>query len=379
MQKYAATPYAAHHQFYLRDPELAWDGGYTNHPWSDDGLGVAPGVVGVQTPRAAGSTAVFVELHERAPGDPPPRYQKIAAASIATGGKLVLAGEANELDTPSLSISLPTGTYGVRVCYADLDTVTYDSDDGAEHYVVQIYPRSAEPPVVQRAYESGGRPPDRKDRSAEPVEALIAAAGGDDASVACSALVALARKGETTTVASIAASERSTDAVRIVAVYALRLVRAREAIASLSVGGSAVVAHVVARALQGLEEDAADDDAADDDATGDDAADDDAADDDASATTRPTTTRPTTTRLRLRTGPSGMRRGCSTSTCETHSVAPRGPCSAPSTRPRGPAQASARSPFSRWSPHMMLEPACAQASPARAPLSRAHRMTMRRP
>ncbi|MCB1137471.1 MAG: hypothetical protein KDK23_01900, partial [Leptospiraceae bacterium] len=48
----------AHHQFFVQDAEARWDGQFRNNPWAQEGPGVADGLLGVLSPRAAGPAPV---------------------------------------------------------------------------------------------------------------------------------------------------------------------------------------------------------------------------------------------------------------------------------------------------------------------------------
>jgi hypothetical protein len=233
----SSTPYVAHHLFTLRDPAADWAGDFETR--FEHGLGVARGVVVVQTLRAVGVVPVFVEVHDGLPPDPPDRYTRVETASLLTTGPIVVEGEANGLAIECASIALRSGTYTVRVCHADLDTVTYDGDDGAEHYLVQIYPGPLSDPSSVRAVDLDeaadldGEP--RRGLRGDEVDVAVAKAiaRGDDELAASSALVVLARLGALEDVAAVASS--GTLPLQVVALNALRLVGARRELEGVSV------------------------------------------------------------------------------------------------------------------------------------------------
>ncbi|APR80820.1 Hypothetical protein A7982_06167 [Minicystis rosea] len=250
MKRLETVVYVAAHQLYLRDPDVEWDGAYTNDPWSGgDGLGVAKGVIGVQSPRAAAHAPVFVELLDGAPGEAPSRFIKVTTASVdVSKGRLAVMGEENEESSKPLEFELAPGTYEVRVLYADLDTITYDDDDGAEHYVIQLWPGSEKEAEIVR----GSDPVDEPVRTTTtPHAAAEADLKSDDASTAAHALVELARAGGVEEVARLG-KEHPSRALRLLAVNALRLVGARDALQAFAESDDLAIRGNVGRALERL-------------------------------------------------------------------------------------------------------------------------------
>ncbi len=240
--------WVAAHQFFIRDRDLRWDGAFSNDPWSGgDGLGVAPGLVAVQTPRAAGYAPVIVEVHE---GEPAPSegYCKVTEASVeVSSGALLVEGEENDASGSPVEVALADGTWRVRVLYADLDTCTYDDEDGADHYVVQLFPGEKREAEILAPFENVDDPV-RGYEGGESVEALREVASVGSASARCSAVVALARLGALDEVLDVAqgGEPRST---RVVAAGALWLVQASEQLGALAASEDAAVAHIAEMAL----------------------------------------------------------------------------------------------------------------------------------
>ncbi len=248
VKRFETVVYVAHHQFYLEDANLDWDGRYSNNPWGrGDGLGIAAGVIGVLTSRAAAHTPVFVELLDKVPSEPDSSFDKVTAASIdVSSGALRVLGEENNESSPALEISLPAGTYEIRVLYANLDTITYDDDDGAEHYVIQVFPGAAREPAILRPFEAVDDPVRTTSKTKADVESGLAS---NDPSVCARALVDLARCGAIDIVAD-AASKHASRAMRLHAVNALRLVNARQALEPLAKSEDLAIRGNVTRALE---------------------------------------------------------------------------------------------------------------------------------
>lgn len=242
--------YVAAHQFYLRDADLAWGGAYTNDPWGPgDGLGVAPGVIGVQCPRAAGHVPVFIEQQLDAEAEIPAGFCKVTEASIEVrSGRLCVEGEDNDETSPPLEIAVVPGTYRVRVLYAGLDTVTYDDDDGADYYLVQLVPGTPTDPVIVRGFEDVDEPVRTTDADRTACEAAL---GGSDSCARASAIIELARLGATAIVARVARHDPSR-VMRLHATNALRLGGAGDELAALAGSDDPAIRGAVGRALEQL-------------------------------------------------------------------------------------------------------------------------------
>lgn len=246
----------AHHQFFVQDAEARWDGQFRNNPWAQEGPGVADGLLGVLSPRAAGPAPVFLEIHRKEPVLPNDRFCKITEADLEIlSGTLQIFGEENTESLPGLDFRVTPGTYTVRILYADLNTVTYGGCDGAEHYFLQMYPLELSAIFAEETEGASGeyaigsnaimgnsqrnfssrilRPyedldyPIREPVDARSVPELHWQAQNGSPSERCSAAVALGRKKQLKAVQQMALSD-SSRAVRLVAVGALALMEARE-------------------------------------------------------------------------------------------------------------------------------------------------------
>lgn len=243
--------YVAQHLFFVRDQGVTFDGKFTNDPWSGDNLGTARGVIAVQSPKGGGNVPVFVEVHDALwSDDAPARFEKVAEGSVeCASGTLVIEGEQNDASVSPLEIQLAPGTWRARVLFADLDSATYDDEDGADHYVIQLARGAAMDATVTRANEPVDDPI-REYNGEQSADELEAIARGKDGSAACSALVSLARLGEVDRVVAIA--EGASDALRLTAVNALWLVRERDAIEPFGEDPHPAVAHAANTALEQL-------------------------------------------------------------------------------------------------------------------------------
>jgi hypothetical protein len=101
----------------------------------------APNVVVVQPVRNV-TVPVDVEVHGSDPGYSPDRWQHIVECSIAlpTGQLQVHECTGGAL----LDLALHPGTYGVRVLFEGLDTLSPDGLRGHDRYSVDLWPA---PPV----------------------------------------------------------------------------------------------------------------------------------------------------------------------------------------------------------------------------------------
>lgn len=240
--------YIAHRQFFLQDAEARQDGRYSRDTRTQDGPAITPDLLGVLSPRAAGPAPVFLEMHRTMPELPDNRFCKVTEADLAIpSGTLQIFGEGNTEALPGLDFSMTPGVYTVRILYADLNTVTYDGSDGAEHYFIQMYPLGlsgqsetctgqqtagarhlsrSNPYRILRPYEDLDHPirVPLDDRS---VMELHWQAQNGSPSERCSAAVALARQKQWKAVQQMALSD-SSRGVRLVAVGALALMEARE-------------------------------------------------------------------------------------------------------------------------------------------------------
>lgn len=251
MKTFESIVYVAQHLFFVRDPSVEFDGSFTNDPWSGDNLGTAPGTIGVQSPKGGGNAPVFVQVLDALwTNEAPARFEKVAEGSIeCPSGTLVIEGEQNDVSASPLEIQLEPGTWRARVLFADLDSATYDDEDGAEHYVIQLARGEAVEARVTRANEPVDDPirAYNGEQSADELEAI---ARGADASAACSALVALARMGESERVVALAEGAR--DVLRLTAVNALWLAKKSEAIEPFAEDAHKAVAHAAKTALDAL-------------------------------------------------------------------------------------------------------------------------------
>lgn len=206
------------------------------------------GLVGVQVPRAAGLVPVFVDLLASAPPTGDSNFSKVTEAELeVSSGAIAIVGEDNEHSLPIVEIPIESGTYVVRVLYADLDTCTYDDNDGADHYVVQVFPGSKREPETLRAWKNASQPI-REYKGSASAHELYGKLEAEDLSVRCGALVALSRLGLLTPVQAAALNDESIG-VRLVALGALNLVQARDHLQAIADGADMALIKSEARRL----------------------------------------------------------------------------------------------------------------------------------
>jgi hypothetical protein len=69
-------------------------------------------------------------------------------------GQLVVAGCTDPFPTAA-RVTLPKGTYRVRVCHAGLDRISDDGLDGEDHYLVELWQGGPMPLTIRKAYQVG--------------------------------------------------------------------------------------------------------------------------------------------------------------------------------------------------------------------------------
>ena len=139
MHRYDLVLFADYHQFYLQDEKADGD---LSDAWSDEAtdrlLALAPGVIGIGTVRNM-DVPVRIQILER---EPPPDFtefdQVIECSLEIPSGRIVAAG-CTDYFPEAKRIEVPTGTYRVRVGYANLDSLSEDGLDGNDSYNLQLW------------------------------------------------------------------------------------------------------------------------------------------------------------------------------------------------------------------------------------------------
>ena len=143
--------FADYHQFYLQDETADGD---LSEAWTDatvaNMLAVVEGAVGVGTVRNMRVT-VNVEVFSREPSLESSEWDLVNECSISVqSGRLVIAG-CTDYFPSAKRIEVPSGTYRVRVCYGNLNSVSADGLEGSDHYRLQLWPGSAIRPTIVKA------------------------------------------------------------------------------------------------------------------------------------------------------------------------------------------------------------------------------------
>ena len=128
----------SHHQFALADIDAELD---LDRDSQADRVRAQNDMLTISTDRASGNVPVTLEVHDVEPRLD--RYRRhwsvvILAAITCKSGQL----EIRELGPrkPQTDMHLAPGLYAVAVCMADLDSVSYDSNQGADHYKLLLWP-----------------------------------------------------------------------------------------------------------------------------------------------------------------------------------------------------------------------------------------------
>ncbi|HEX3780320.1 MAG TPA: hypothetical protein VHX38_11680 [Pseudonocardiaceae bacterium] len=116
-----------------------------------DLIAAAPGAVIVGTARRM-EVPVNVCLCPEVQEGPEDTWDHVAEASIRTDtGIIHLVGDASNPDD-DISLTIPPGTYRVRVCSSGFDTLSEDGLDGDDQYRLVLWPAAAQPARVVKRY-----------------------------------------------------------------------------------------------------------------------------------------------------------------------------------------------------------------------------------
>jgi hypothetical protein len=143
--------FADYFQFYIQDEYAE---GNLSDSWNDDAVGrmlaVAPGIVGIGTVRNM-DVSVSVELLDSATDSDFDQWDHIVECTLQVSGtRLVIAG-CTDYFPDAARISVSPGTYRLRACYADLNTLSEDRLDGNDRYHIQLWLAPAiEPRVLKQ-------------------------------------------------------------------------------------------------------------------------------------------------------------------------------------------------------------------------------------
>ncbi|GLK56696.1 hypothetical protein JOD31_002729 [Methylopila capsulata] len=144
---YEGEIFADYFQIYLRDEDHA----ELPEDYSDESIArrVVAGAHGIVVHTARNmSVPVRVEWLDQRPAPDIDAFDHVADAGFSSPtGRLVLAGMTDdEATAPRLAV--PAGPIGLRVSFSGLDTLSDDGLDGADRYLVQLWPESECPPLL---------------------------------------------------------------------------------------------------------------------------------------------------------------------------------------------------------------------------------------
>ena len=143
--------FADYFQFYIQDENA--DGNLSDS-WNDEAVGrllaVAPGVVGVGTVRNM-DIPVSVEVLDSEAGADFDQWDHVVECTLEVSStRLVIAG-CTDYFPDAARISVSPGTYRLRACYADLNSLSEDGLEGNDRYHLQLWPAPAiEPRVLKQ-------------------------------------------------------------------------------------------------------------------------------------------------------------------------------------------------------------------------------------
>jgi hypothetical protein len=140
MKSFELSLFADYFQFYIQDEAATSD---LSRIWNKEAiarmLAAAPGKIGVGTVRNM-DVPVTVEIHHQEPGDDVKAWDYVVEATLdVTSGRIVVAG-CSDYFPDAMRITVPPGSYRVRVSYGALDTPSDDGLDGDDHYRAQLWP-----------------------------------------------------------------------------------------------------------------------------------------------------------------------------------------------------------------------------------------------
>ncbi|WP_295851075.1 hypothetical protein [uncultured Xylophilus sp.] len=142
--------FADYFQFSLQDEAAKGD---LSESWTEEAvdrlLAVAPGTVGIRTVRNM-DVPVSVEVLAVEPALDLRAWQHVVECSLeVTSPHLVIAG-CTDYCPVAARIRVEPGSYRVRACFAELDTLSEDGLEGNDRYHLQLWPAAPLPVVVRK-------------------------------------------------------------------------------------------------------------------------------------------------------------------------------------------------------------------------------------
>ena len=140
MKSFELSLFADYFQFYIQDEAATGD---LSRFWDEEAtarmLAIAPGTIGIGTARNM-DVPVAVEIRDQEPGDDLPEWDHVVEATLdVASGRIIVAGCSDYLPD-AMRITVPPGSYRVRVSYGALDTLSENGLNGNDHYRVQLWP-----------------------------------------------------------------------------------------------------------------------------------------------------------------------------------------------------------------------------------------------
>lgn len=146
------------HQFSLIDPEREEFELWTN-AWDIVHVGVSTQTLTVFTSRADGRVPLMVRVLSEEPTVEADRWSGVVEGAHlhCPSGSLAIDELTGSLsDAPRLAI--PPVPHRALVCFGDVDSSGYDGRDGADHYLVLLWPGEPETPRARKKYRYVDRP-----------------------------------------------------------------------------------------------------------------------------------------------------------------------------------------------------------------------------
>ncbi|MCD9017913.1 hypothetical protein [Parachryseolinea silvisoli] len=132
----------AYSQIYVGDRAFGFY--YPEVLWNEEELAsmlcVAEGLFVIGTARSY-EAKICVKIQSDEPEIDMRDWDHINACSIAIRSGIVVSGDF-DLEGETLNIDLPSGLYGVYICYKSLGTISSDKLDGDDSYHVWMWPIS---------------------------------------------------------------------------------------------------------------------------------------------------------------------------------------------------------------------------------------------
>jgi hypothetical protein len=144
--------FADYHQFYLEDSDA---GERETTPWTDDDVlrrvHLETTAIYFATARAM-EVPVQIELHDSPPALNLDEADHVVDASLRTSGEIVVAG-CTDYVPDAARVTVPPGRLRVRLVCTGLGTISEDGLDGADRYVLHLWPGEDPAVIVLRQWD----------------------------------------------------------------------------------------------------------------------------------------------------------------------------------------------------------------------------------